>query len=91
VKRVVAGVATFASMFAATPAAASVIEVSTSVAITDADQATVKTAVDGAVAQLLRDATSFTPTLVVLTRAWVVASTSASCWPTSRASNRCAT
>ena len=71
-KRVVAGLAMLASTAAATPAPAGVIEVSTSVAVEDGDQATVRTALERAVNDLLKDATAFTPTLVVLTRAVVV-------------------
>jgi hypothetical protein len=71
VKRAVAGLAMLASIATVAPARAEVIEVSTSVAA-DADQATVKTAVERAVAELLGEATTFTPTLVVLTRAVVV-------------------
>jgi len=55
------------------PAAAFVIEVTTSVAVSDADdQATLKSALQTAVEGVLKGAVAFTPTLVVLTRALVI-------------------
>jgi hypothetical protein len=57
----------------ARPAAAFVIEVTTSVAVSDAgDHATLKSALQTAVDGVLKGAIAFTPTLVVLTRALVV-------------------
>src|SRR5687768_2394320 len=65
--------AAFALLGAATPAAAYLVEVTTSVAVNEADdQTTIKTAVQSAVDGVLRDAIAFKPTLVVLTRALVV-------------------
>ncbi len=55
------------------PAHAFVVEVTTSVAVADAeDQGTLKTALQSAVDGVLKEAIAFTPTLVVLTRAVVV-------------------
>jgi hypothetical protein len=57
----------------AAPASAYLVEVTTSVAVSDADdQAKITTAVQSAVDDVLRDAIAFTPTMVVLTRALVI-------------------
>jgi cytochrome c biogenesis protein CcdA len=57
----------------ATPASAFLVEVTTSVAVRDADdQAQIKSAVQSAVDDVLKDAIAFTPTMVVVTRAMVV-------------------
>lgn len=57
----------------AQPAAAFVIEVTTSVAVRDADDhASLKSALQTAVDGVLKGAIAFTPTLVVLTRALVI-------------------
>ena len=57
----------------AQPAAAFVIEVTTSVAVSDAaDHATLKSALQTAVDGVLKGAIAFTPTVVVLTRALVI-------------------
>jgi hypothetical protein len=69
---VAAGLAMLAAVGAATPVRAAVVEVSTSVAVEDADdRAALETAVRSAVDEALKEATAFTPTLVVLTRAVV--------------------
>ena len=55
------------------PAAAFVVEVTTSIAVSDADdQAILKSALQTAVDGVLKDAIAFKPTLVVLTRALVM-------------------
>ena len=55
------------------PAAAFVVEVTTSIAVSDADdQAMLKSALQTAVDGVLKDAIAFKPTLVVLTRALVM-------------------
>ncbi len=57
----------------ADPASAFLVEVTTSVAVSEADdQATIKTALQSAVDGVLKEAIAFTPTMVVLTRALVV-------------------
>jgi hypothetical protein len=57
----------------AAPADASIIEVTTTVSVTDAaDQAKLREAIQLAVDGALKDAIAFTPTLIVLTRAVVV-------------------
>ncbi len=57
----------------ATPASAFVVEVTTSVAVSESDdQATIKSAVQSAVDGVLKEAIAFTPTMVMLTRALVV-------------------
>jgi hypothetical protein len=59
--------------WSATPASAFVVEVTTSVAVADAeDQRELKTALQAAVDTVLHDAISFVPTLVVLTHAVLV-------------------
>jgi hypothetical protein len=72
-KRGILAAAAFALLGAVTPACAYLVEVTTSVAVNEADdQTTIKTAVQSAVDGVLRDAIAFKPTLVVLTRALVV-------------------
>lgn len=72
-KRGILAAAALAVLGAATPSSAYLVEVTTSVAVKEADdQATIKTAVQSAVDGVLRDAIAFKPTLVVLTRALVV-------------------
>jgi len=57
----------------AAPAQAFLVEVTTSVAVSDADdQSQIKRALQSAVDDVLKDAIAFTPTMVVLTRALVV-------------------
>ena len=57
----------------ATPASAFVVEVTTSVAVADADdQRQLKTALQAAVDNVLNDAISFKPTMIVLTHAVLV-------------------
>jgi hypothetical protein len=57
----------------APPASAHLVEVTTYVAVADStDQAAVKEAIQSAVDAVLQDAIAFTPTLVVLTHAFVV-------------------
>jgi hypothetical protein len=59
--------------WSATPASAFVVEVTTSVAVADADdQRQLKTALQAAVDNVLSDAISFTPTMIVLTHAVLV-------------------
>jgi hypothetical protein len=73
VKRGLVAAATLALLGAATPAPAYLVEVTTSVAVSEADdQATIKTAVQSAVDGVLREAIAFKPTMVVLTRALVI-------------------
>ena len=72
-KRGALAAAALALLGLAAPASAFVVEVTTSVAVRDAeDQATIRSAVQSAVDDVLKDAIAFTPTLVVLTRAMVV-------------------
>lgn len=60
-------------LLTASPAAAYLAEVTTSVAVTDTDdRAAVRQALMGAVDSVLKEAIAFTPTLVVLTDATVV-------------------
>jgi hypothetical protein len=73
VKRLVAAAAALVLAWSATPAAAFVVEVTTSVAVADAeDQGQLKTALQAAVDNVLSDAISFTPTMIVLTHAVLV-------------------
>jgi hypothetical protein len=73
VKTLVAAAAAFALAWSATPASAFVVEVTTSVAVADADdQRQLKTALQSAVDTVLSDAISFTPTMIVLTHAVLV-------------------
>jgi cytochrome c biogenesis protein CcdA len=72
-KRGMLAAATLGLLSVASPAAAILVEVTTSVAMNEADdQAKIKHAVQSAVDGVLKDAIAFTPTLVVLTRAVVV-------------------
>lgn len=72
-KTLVAAAAALFLAWSATPASALVVEVTTSVAVADADdQGQLKTALQAAVDNVLSDAISFTPTIVVLTHAVVV-------------------
>jgi hypothetical protein len=60
-------------LLAASPASAYLVEVTTSVAVTDTDdRGALRTALLTAVDGVLKDAIAFTPTLVVLTNAMVV-------------------
>lgn len=71
-KTLLASVAALGLTWFATPAAAYVVEVTTTVAIVDAtDQAELRQAVQTAVDAVLKEAIAFQPTLVVLTRAMV--------------------
>ena len=70
---VAAAAAALLLAWSATPASAFVVEVTTSVAVADADdQRQLKTALQAAVDNVLKDAISFTPTVVVLTHAVLV-------------------
>jgi hypothetical protein len=72
-RRGVLAAATLALLGIVTPASAFLVEVTTSVAVSESDdQAKIKSAVQSAVDGVLKDAIAFTPTLVVLTRALVV-------------------
>ena len=72
-KVIVAALAALTLLGAARPAPAFVIEVTTSVAVSDADDhAILKEALQSAVDGVLKGAIAFTPTLVVLTRALVI-------------------
>lgn len=72
-KRLAVALAALAILGAAWPAGAFVVEVTTSVAVSDGDDQTqLKSALQSAVDGVLKDAIAFTPTLVVLTRAVVV-------------------
>jgi hypothetical protein len=73
VRALVAAAAALLLACSVTPASAFVVEVTTSVAVADADdQRQLKTALQAAVDNVLNDAISFTPTVVVLTHAVVV-------------------
>lgn len=72
-KRLAFAAAALAWLAVAHPADAFLVEVTTSVAVSDADDhATIKSALQTAVDGVLKDAIAFTPTMVVLTRALVV-------------------
>ena len=72
-RRLATALAVLALTSAAQPAAAFVVEVTTFVAVSDADdQSKLKNALQAAVDGVLKDAIAFTPTLIVLTRAVVV-------------------
>ena len=72
-KTLVAATAALFLAWSATPASAFVVEVTTSVAVADVDdQRQLKTALQSAVDNVLKDAISFTPTMVVLTHAVLV-------------------
>ena len=71
--RVALAAAALAWLSLAMPAHAFLIEVTTSVAVSDTDdQAQIKQALQSAVDDVLKDAIAFTPTMVVLTRAMLV-------------------
>jgi len=73
VRLLAAVVAALALLSVPRPAAAFVVEVTTSVAMADADDhSRLKSVLQTAVDDVLKDAIAFTPTLVVLTRAVVV-------------------
>lgn len=72
-KRLVAVAAALVIASTAAPASAFLVEVTTSVALTDAeDQGEVKSALQAAVDNVLKDAISFKPTVIVLTHAVLV-------------------
>ena len=72
-KRIAAALAALVLVAAVRPATAFVVEVTTSIAVSDADdQAILKSALQTAVDGVLQDAIAFKPTLVVLTRALVM-------------------
>ena len=72
-KRIGAALAALILVAAAGPATAFVVEVTTSIAVSDADdQGMLKSALQTAVDGVLKDAIAFRPTLVVLTRAVVM-------------------
>jgi hypothetical protein len=71
-KTLLASAAALGLAWCATPAAAYVVEVTTTVAVADAnDQTELRQALQTAVDAVLKDAIAFQPTLVVLTRAMV--------------------
>jgi hypothetical protein len=73
VNTLVAAAAALLLACSTTPASAFVVEVTTSVALADADdQRELKTALQAAVDNVLKDAISFTPTMIVLTHAVLV-------------------
>jgi hypothetical protein len=73
VKLLAAVLAALTLVSAARPVAARVLEVSASLSLTDAeDQAKLRSIVEAAVTDALRDAEGFVPTVAVLTRATVV-------------------
>ena len=72
-KLIAAALAVLVLAAAVRPATAFVVEVTTSIAVSDADdQAILKSALQTAVDGVLKDAIAFRPTLVVLTRALVM-------------------
>jgi hypothetical protein len=72
-RRVVAAIALGLALQSSVPASAYLVEVTTSVAVEDAeDQFQLQSAIRGAIDNVLQDAIAFTPTLVVLTHAAVV-------------------
>src|SRR5690348_12999404 len=73
VVRVALAAGALAWLSLAAPAHAFLVEVTTSVAVSDADdQGQLKRALQGAVDDVLKDAIAFTPTMVVVTRAMLV-------------------
>jgi len=73
VKLIAAALAALVLVAVVRPATAFVVEVTTSIAVSDADdQAILKSALQTAVDGVLKDAIAFRPTLVVLTRALVM-------------------
>ena len=72
-KLIAAALAALVLVAGVRPATAFVVEVTTSIAVSDADdQAILKTALQTVVDGVLKDAIAFRPTLVVLTRALVM-------------------
>lgn len=72
-RRLVAAMALGLVLVSGVPASAYLVEVTTSVALDDADdQHEIQSAIRGAIDDVLRDAIAFTPTLVVLTNATIV-------------------
>jgi hypothetical protein len=72
-RRLVAAMALGLVLVSGGPASAYLVEVTTSVALDDAeDQHEIQSAIRGAIDEVLRGAIAFTPTLVVLTNAAVV-------------------
>ena len=72
-KLIAVALAALIGVAAVRPATAFVVEVTTSIAVSDADdQAMLKSALQTAVDGVLKDAIAFKPTLVVLTRALVM-------------------
>jgi hypothetical protein len=72
-RRLVAAMALGLMLVSGVPASAYLVEVTTSVALDDAnDQHEIQSAIRGAIDDVLRDAIAFTPTLVVLTNAAIV-------------------
>ena len=72
-KLIAAALAALVLVAVVRPATAFVVEVTTSIAVSDADdQAILKSALQTAVDGVLKDAIAFRPTLVVLTRALVM-------------------
>lgn len=72
-KTLIAATAALWLAWFATPVDAYVVEVTTTVSVTDAeDHAQLRTALQAAVDDVLKEAIAFQPTLVVLTRAMVV-------------------
>ena len=72
-KLIAAALTALTLVVAVRPATAFVVEVTTSIAVSDADdQAMLKSALQTAVDGVLKDAIAFKPTLVVLTRALVM-------------------
>jgi hypothetical protein len=72
-RRLAAAIALGLVLVSGTPASAYLVEVTTSVALEDADdQHQIQSAIRGAVDEVLRDAIAFTPTLVLLTHAAIV-------------------
>jgi hypothetical protein len=72
-RRVIAAAAAVLLAWSATPASAFLVEVTTSVALADAeDRGQLKIALQSAVDTVLNEAIAFTPTLIVLTHAVLV-------------------
>jgi hypothetical protein len=72
-RRLAAAVCATLALASATPAAAFVVEVTTSVGVEDAgDDAALRRAVQAAVDRVLHDAIAFQPTMIVLTHAVLI-------------------
>jgi hypothetical protein len=72
-RRLAAAMALGLVLISGVPASAYLVEVTTSVALDDAeDRHEIQSAIRGAIDDVLRDAIAFTPTLVVLTHAAIV-------------------